>query len=318
MKSLHKFFNRQDLPWVRLFWNNHYRDKGVPIDHKKGLFQWRDILKTLSYFKHIVKVFVGDDRSVFLQHDRWIDRLLSLAYPELFSYARNRYLTLFSAKVVTLLQGLFQLPLSATVLGQLQALEICMQNIHMREEVDRWDGVQGSGRYSTQKVYKIIHSSLLVPRTFIHLWRSKCQPKQKLFFQLVLQDMLNTKAMLKRRGTELDSYTYENCIMQKEETWSHLLLKCGFVRRCWQIISVAPLRNSNPHLVVQDFRIKSEKPWSMRMLVIMAWCIQKCRNGWIFEGTPPTTQLCKDLFKKEFLLITYRMRDWIVEDIRTR
>jgi hypothetical protein len=38
MKSLHKFFNRQDLPWVRLFWNNHYRDKGVPIDHKKGLF----------------------------------------------------------------------------------------------------------------------------------------------------------------------------------------------------------------------------------------------------------------------------------------
>jgi hypothetical protein len=107
-----------------------------------------------------------------------------------------------------------------------------MQQIHMQEEVDRWDGVWDSGSYSAQKVYKIISSSPHVPRTFIQLWHSKCQPKQKLFFWLVLQDRLNTKAMLKRRGMELDSYTCENCILQKEETWSHLLIKCGFSRRC--------------------------------------------------------------------------------------
>jgi hypothetical protein len=36
------------------------------------------------------------------------------------------------------------------------------------------------------------------------------------------------------------------------------------------------------HLVVQDFRRKLGKSWSMEMLVIKAWSIWKCRNSWIF------------------------------------
>jgi hypothetical protein len=28
MKSLHKFFNGHDTPWVQLIWNNRYRDEG--------------------------------------------------------------------------------------------------------------------------------------------------------------------------------------------------------------------------------------------------------------------------------------------------
>jgi hypothetical protein len=99
--------------------------------------------------------------------------------------------------------------------------------------------------------------------------------------------------------------TYQAC---KEETWSHLI-KYGFARRCWHIIGVTPLKNSNPYLVVQEFWRKSRKSWSMEMLVIMARCIWKCKNSWTFEGTPPTTHQCKAIFKKEFLLVTYRMRD---------
>jgi hypothetical protein len=96
----------------------------------------------------------------------------------------------------------------------------------MQEEVDRWDGVWDwdSSSYSAQKVYKIISSSSHVPRTFIHLWHSKCHPKQKLFFWLVLQDRLNTKAMLKRRGMELDSYTCEITFYKKKKHGHTFLL----------------------------------------------------------------------------------------------
>jgi hypothetical protein len=33
---------------------------GVPVDHRRGSFWWKDILKTLPYFKDIMKVKVGD------------------------------------------------------------------------------------------------------------------------------------------------------------------------------------------------------------------------------------------------------------------
>jgi hypothetical protein len=66
---------------------------------------------------------------------------------------------------------------------------------------------------------------------FALLWRSKCQPKQKLFFWLFLHDRLNTKAMLKRRNMELESYTCENCILQKEDIIAHLFIRCNFARR---------------------------------------------------------------------------------------
>jgi hypothetical protein len=111
------------------------------IGHKKGSFWWRDILKTTLYFKDITKVCVGDGRLVSFWHDKWIGWPLSLSYSKLFSYARNEHLSLSSTKSVTLLQYIFQLPLSATTLSRLLVLEINMQHIHTKEEVDRWGGV---------------------------------------------------------------------------------------------------------------------------------------------------------------------------------
>ena len=30
MKFLHKFYNRMEIPWVSLIWNNHYRNGRLP------------------------------------------------------------------------------------------------------------------------------------------------------------------------------------------------------------------------------------------------------------------------------------------------
>ena len=55
---------------------------------------------------------------------------------------------------------------------------------------------------------------------YILLWKSKYQPKHRVFYWLWLKNRLNTRDMLRRRNMELDSYSCENCLWQREETLS--------------------------------------------------------------------------------------------------
>jgi hypothetical protein len=57
--------------------------------------------------------------------------------------------------------------------------------------------------------------------------------------------------MLRTKKMELDLYTCENCILQKEETVTHLFLRCHFTRRCWQTIGLTPPRASGIHNVMR-------------------------------------------------------------------
>jgi hypothetical protein len=52
------------------------------------------------------------------------------------------------------------------------------------------------------------------------------------FFWLLLQNRLNTGAMLRRRQMQLDSYNCELCLRQNEETLQHLFLRCSFANNC--------------------------------------------------------------------------------------
>lgn len=59
------------------------------------------------------------------------------------------------------------------------------------------------------------------------------------FEKLFLKDGLNTRDMLRRRRQmNLEYYTCENCILQKDETLSHLFLRCTFAKRCWTSIGI--------------------------------------------------------------------------------
>jgi hypothetical protein len=48
MKNLHKIFNRLDIPWVNLVWNNHYRAGKLPSENRTRSFWWKDNLKNQS------------------------------------------------------------------------------------------------------------------------------------------------------------------------------------------------------------------------------------------------------------------------------
>jgi hypothetical protein len=51
MKNLHKFYNKEELPWVQLIWSNYYRNGHVAGQVKKGSFWWKDNLNLLNCFK---------------------------------------------------------------------------------------------------------------------------------------------------------------------------------------------------------------------------------------------------------------------------
>jgi hypothetical protein len=46
LKQQDKFYNKKDIPWVKLIWNTYYSEGVVPHATKyKGSFWWSDILK---------------------------------------------------------------------------------------------------------------------------------------------------------------------------------------------------------------------------------------------------------------------------------
>lgn len=42
MKHLHKFFDCENLPWVKLIWNSYYSE-GVVTNRQVGSFWWKSI-----------------------------------------------------------------------------------------------------------------------------------------------------------------------------------------------------------------------------------------------------------------------------------
>jgi len=66
LKFLHKFYNREDIPWVNLIWEIYYQNGKLPTDTGKGSFWWKDCLKLLDKFKGMAKVTVSDGKSCLL------------------------------------------------------------------------------------------------------------------------------------------------------------------------------------------------------------------------------------------------------------
>ena len=91
-----------------------------------------------------------------------------------------------------------------------------------------------------RRPYRLFMGQTQVHPIYRHLWKSKCQPKHRVFYWLWLKNRLNTRDMLRRKNMELESYSCENCLWQREETLYHLFLRCNFAKACWNSIGITP------------------------------------------------------------------------------
>lgn len=149
LKNLHKFFNRMDTPWVSLVWEKHYRNGRLPNHIKKGSFWWRDILKLLPKFKNFTRVNDEDGQSCPFWTDNWAPNAPADAAPELYSFAKNKSISVHTALIAENYSDFFHLPLSQEALTQMQDLVHGMEHMTLTEDRDKWSYIWGSTSFSS-------------------------------------------------------------------------------------------------------------------------------------------------------------------------
>jgi hypothetical protein len=83
-KNLHKFFDKEDLPWVKLVWAHYYGNGQTPGLTRKGSFWWKNYLKLLNCYKGIAQATAGQGDTIIFWQDLSNGKVLCQAYPHLF------------------------------------------------------------------------------------------------------------------------------------------------------------------------------------------------------------------------------------------
>jgi hypothetical protein len=196
MKHLHKFYNKANLPWVKLLWEVYYANALPPSRSRDISFWWRDCLKILSDFKGLTKCSIGTGSSVLLWIDSWINVPLNMQLPHLYSFTVNEVVSIHQAKSLEQLLALFHLPLSNEAFAQFQTLQDFMINLPDSSDSDSWEVFGSNTIFKVCKAYK--HFVGQCP-AIKKLWKTCYHSKHKVFFWLLLQDRLNTRQLLQRK-----------------------------------------------------------------------------------------------------------------------
>jgi hypothetical protein len=122
LKNLHKFFNKEDIPWVQIIWEKYYANGKLPSTTKRGSFWWRDNLKNLQKFKDLAILHIQNGESCLFWQDKWMDQSPKDRYLELYSFAKNRGISVAKASQQQDMTQLLHLPLSEIAYDQMQML----------------------------------------------------------------------------------------------------------------------------------------------------------------------------------------------------
>lgn len=133
MKNLDKFYNGREIPWVNLIWEKYYRNDKIPGTVKKGSFWWRDILKMLPLFKEMTTVKIKNGASCFFWKDTWASQALEQEFPQAYSFAKNKNMTVKKAFNHNDITEMFTLPLSQVAFDQLTTIQQIMENTILEE-----------------------------------------------------------------------------------------------------------------------------------------------------------------------------------------
>lgn len=148
LKHLDKFYNRKDIPWVKLIWQKYYSEGQVPHETTvKSSFWWRDIMSYSDHYKGIAQCKIGDGKTVMLWSDLWNGHYLQQELPRLYSYAKNIKISVAKYLSNQAIEENFHLPLSMEAHQEWQALSalvLQMQNPINQQTKDEWSYIWGT------------------------------------------------------------------------------------------------------------------------------------------------------------------------------
>jgi len=295
LKHLDKFYNKKEIPWVKLVWHAHYSNGEIPhATSDKGSFWWRD------------------GTTVLFWSDLWNDNIMQIKYPRLFSFAKHKKILVAQFLLNSNLESQFHLPLSEQAFQEYQNFQDYIQTIQVHHSTkDSWCFIWGSNIYTSSKFYNFPYRNAQLPAPFIWIWDSKCSNKLRVFSWLLLMDTLNTRNILKRKQHKLEGNSY-NCVLcnsNVEETAFHLFFSCTFSRACWQHLGIQWNFASDFFKMLIQAKQQFPNPYFMEIFTIAAWQIWKQRNNFIFDRGRPSLDSWKFSFSEEARLQAHRICD---------
>ena len=182
----------------------------------------------------------------------------------------------------------------------------------LTDDKDKWTLNWGSNRFASYKVYWLMIGHSILHSVYKWLWKSCCQPKHKVFFWLLIKDILSTRNILRRRNMQLDSYTCVLCNSLGEETLEHLFLDCPFSAMCWNIVNVIiPLQSSFCDLFSQ-IRDQLASLFAMNTIILISSAIWNVRNELIFSGVHISLANGRRIFFRELSLLQHRIKPGVL------
>jgi retron-type reverse transcriptase len=311
MKQLSKFYNRADVPWVRMIWAKYYSSRVPHTAREVGSFWWKDIWRLNLLFRGIAKCTLGDGLSVCFWGDIWMnDEILSLRYPRLASFARTEEISVYAIMQAEDLDSLFMLPFSEEAFSEFENLQMQLGSIEYDQEgVDTWKPIWGD-TYTSNKYYTYVFKGMESHSIFKVIWKCRCTPRIKFFAWLILVDRLNTKDMLQRRHLNVQGTT--TCVMCTSgslETLHHLFFECPFAQQCWSRIDISWDNSLELLDRFMHARARHLIPFFTEATFIVAWELWKIRNDKVFARRDPTIALWWSNFKSQCLLQSVRFKD---------
>jgi hypothetical protein len=107
---------------------------------------------------------------------------------------------------------------------------------------------------------------------------------------------------------QLESYTSDLCLLQKEEKLRHLSLRCPFTKNYWMTIGVVVPSCLRSERATRHIKRNLGLPFAMNIIIIMCWSIWMERNAWIFNNIAPSVDNYKANLKRDLPLVIHRTK----------
>jgi len=129
LKKLHKFYSRQDIPWVKLIWGTYYQNKVPHASREVGSFRWKDVLRLNVLYRGIARCSLGDGSTVLFWGDLWGPVVLAQAFPNLSQAATNTSASVMDIMAAPDLVSIVNLPLSQQAYEELVDMQDLLSSI---------------------------------------------------------------------------------------------------------------------------------------------------------------------------------------------
>lgn len=86
-----------------------------------------------------------------------------------------------------------------------------------------------------------------------------------------------------------------------------MFIDCSFAQDCWNLIGIHTIA-AQPLHVIEALQDQLSMPFSLDIIIIMAWSIWIVRNDLIFKNIPVQLSSVLSRFKTEFALVILRAK----------